>query len=360
MRTIGRHSLNRPGDKIYPFRNRHKGAKSEIRESTTDLTELAQTSKRGQESRGLFTCMPQRDDADAESPALEQETQSISPRSDNQQATGSVPSEATPDEQCGAISNVPLIEVDTSALSHVNVKPTFGTYLSEIWQRRQFIWADARLKAFRTTRDYRLWRFWMVVQPLLDAAMYGFLFGVILKTNRGIDNFIGFVVLGVSFFAVMTRIINSAPGLVKNSRSLVQSFNFPRATVVFSQVLRMALDCLLACGVSIVFSLAMQPAKPVSWTIVLVVPIFMLMVTFATGVLFILARISAFIPDVKAIISVVVRAWFFTSGIFYSIDRFVDNPVMEGFLKNNPGYIYINAVRESIISGAMPPSGEWV
>lgn len=88
-----------------------------------------------------------------------------------------------------------------NGLRPLNPRPRFSEYLGQLWERRYFIVAEARSKALRSTRDYRLWKLWLVANPILDVAFYGFLFGVLFRTSRGIDNFVGYLFLG--FFAFL-------------------------------------------------------------------------------------------------------------------------------------------------------------
>lgn len=377
MKTIGRHSLHKPGDKHYPFSrstNFKESAQSGRRRSKAEngvkpesLRERKDKVPQKPESHGLFTPAPPLKGFDASDAVIADEKRGIKPNLDIQtenvkdyeveksekrdliQSNGADSSSLKPDDETKQ-----KIVVDRSQLQKLSTKPSFLAYLKEVWSRRDFIMTDARYKAFRTTRDYRLWRFWLIAQPLLDAAMYGLLFGVILKTSRGIDNFIGYVILGVTFFTVLTRLIGSAPGLVKNSKPLMQAFSFPRASIVFSQAIRLFLDCLPPCIVAVVFALVLQWHQLFSWTVILVVPIYFLMIGFGSGVLFVLARITAFVPDFKVIVDVLVRAWFFGSGIFFSIDRFVDHPTLHSMMTANPGYIFISSVRSVVLRGEVP------
>lgn len=381
MRAIGRHSLYKPGDEQYQFDK--GGEPKSVEEIRSRLTQIGTSDTQdpseyeGPKSRGMFTSgypeSPQKiqpSNADGEPGVLEKlETRGVDTAVDENKRAHEEkrkPEDSLVVDHASSTSESNLgktpvaITVDASGLKRLHSSKSFIGYLREVWNRRYFIWTDARYKAFRTTRDYRLWRFWLVAQPLLDAAMYGLLFGVVLKTSRGIDNFIGFVILGVSFFAVLTRLTGSAPGLVKNSKPLMQAFSFPRASIVFSQVIRLFLDCLPACAVAVVFALSLQWNRGLSWTVILVIPIYVLMIGFGAGLLFILSRVTAFVPDFKVIIDVMIRAWFFGSGVFFSIDRFVDHPVLLQIMTANPGYIFIDSVRAVVIRSEVPSAGLWL
>lgn len=252
-----------------------------------------------------------------------------------------------------------LVSVDPSGLRRLNVRPGFFTYLAQLWERRFFVLADARFRAFRTAKSYNLWRFWIIAQPLLEAAMYGVIFGLLLKTSRGVENYLGFLVLGVTFFGLMTALVNGGQSLLQTSRNLMQTFSFPRASLVLSQSLRYMLDNLPGLLIAIVFALAAQWGTPLSWKILFVVPLTLMIWIFGTGLMFIVARLTAFIPDVKVLINLGVRAWFFSSGVFFSLERFADNPTLYRLFCYNPGYLFLKSVREAVIYDTVPSARTW-
>lgn len=253
----------------------------------------------------------------------------------------------------------PVQLVDASKLSSMQTRPGLLTYCALLWQRRHFIWADARFKALRTTKDYRLWRLWLVLQPLLDVAFYGFMFGLILKTSKGIDNFVGYLVIGVIFMRMMGGLLNQGSMLIRNSRGMIQTFQFPRASLAISQTLRNLLDNIVPALIAVLMGLAFQGFHGMSWTLVLVVPLFLLIHIFGCGLMLITARLTAELPDTRALISFLSQAWFFLSGVMFSIDRFVEHPVLHSAMTANPAYIFLQSVRGCVLYSEAPSVQTW-
>ena len=88
-------------------------------------------------------------------------------------------------------------QVDISRLSPVGVRPGLARYLLDLFQRRHFIWADSRARAFSGNKDTLLGNLWLIGRPILDGFAYYIIFGLVLGTSRGVDNFIGFLLVGV-------------------------------------------------------------------------------------------------------------------------------------------------------------------
>ena len=254
----------------------------------------------------------------------------------------------------------PTFVVSVENLHELQTRPSFGEYCRQLWERRAFIWADAKFKALRTTKDYRLWRTWLVLQPLLDVAFYAFLFGLILKTSRGIENFVGFLILGVIFMRMIAGLMTQGIMLIRNSRGMVQTFDFPKASLAISQTLRSMLDNILPALMAVLMALAAQKFSPLNWSIVLVVPLFILAHIFGCGLMLVTARLTAVIPDAKAIINFLSQAWFFLSGVMFSIDRFVNHPMLLDVMTANPAYIFLTAIRGSVLYGDPPSAATWM
>jgi len=258
-----------------------------------------------------------------------------------------------------ALSENNTVFVQDESLHPVSERPALFVYLRQLWGRRQFIWEESRGKTSTSHRDMLLGRAWNVLNPLLDAAMYGVIFGFMLNTSKGIENFIGYLVLGLIFFGFMSKGMSGAGGLIQANKSFIGSFSFPRASLVVSFALRSFLENIVPGLVAIVFGLALQWRTGFEWTIVAVVPLFVMIHIFSCGISFLVARLTAFIPDFRAFIKVLVRAWFYSSGIFFSLDRLTTNTTIQEILMLNPAFQFLKAVRGSVLYGSFPSFAQW-
>src|SRR5690625_2567320 len=250
--------------------------------------------------------------------------------------------------------------IPDATLFALNLRTPLHSYVAQLWARRFFIRRFSRASAFSTGRNTFLGKVWILLEPLFQVAMYALIFGFILRTDRGIDNFIGFLVLGVIFFKVASRGITAGAGLIQANRALITSFHFPRASVAFSTTLKSFYDNLAPCFLAVVIAVLFQLDKPLSWTIICVVPIYFLLHIFSAGTTLISARLTAFIPDMKQVISIGVRGLFFVSGIFFSIERFDHHQGLQTVMQINPIYQFLRAVRLSVLDGQIPSMSHWL
>ena len=94
---------------------------------------------------------------------------------------------------------------DPSGLKPIGVRPSLGEYVYGLWERRHFIWMDARHRVATQNSRNRLGSLWLVLRPLFDALMYYIIFALVLKVDRGMENFPGFIIIGVLMFRSTMR-----------------------------------------------------------------------------------------------------------------------------------------------------------
>ncbi|MEX3504914.1 ABC transporter permease [Corynebacterium sp. LK2510] len=251
-------------------------------------------------------------------------------------------------------SAAPAVMVNIAGLEPLRARENLPAYVTSLWKTRFFIARDAKARSMSEGRGMLLGYAWVFLNPAIQVGLYAFIFGLILKTNRGVDNFIGFLIIGVTFFGFVSAGLNAGALVIQRNRGLLNSFNFPKAAVPISTGLRLFYDNAPAAILAVVFALLSQHGKPPSWTVLLVLPVYLLLHLFIVGIILIVARITAFIPDFRSLIQVVTRILFFTSGVFWPIEHFVHDEALASILKFNPFYQFLNCVRTLVLDGDFP------
>src|SRR5699024_11984435 len=90
--------------------------------------------------------------------------------------------------------------VDNSRIRPKSTRMPLHKYLAQIWKLRHFIVLHSRYKAIADNDDMFLGRLWTILEPICRIAMYGIMFGLILNTSRGIENFIDFIYIVITIF----------------------------------------------------------------------------------------------------------------------------------------------------------------
>lgn len=252
-----------------------------------------------------------------------------------------------------------LALVDDSALHANSERVGIVEYLRSIWNYRHFTILHARYRSMADTDDMFLGKAWTVLEPILRIAMYGILFGLILNTSRGIENFIGFLIIGITFFSMISRGLGGGSGLLQRSRSMIGTFNFPRASIVVGEQSKAFFASLVPGVLGVLAALLFQWGTPLSWTIVSVVPLFVLINIFSFGLMLISARITAFLPDARKLIQFISRAWFYISGVFFSVERYASVPELQTAMMANPAYQFLEAIRGGVLYNDFPDLNTW-
>lgn len=259
-------------------------------------------------------------------------------------------------------SNHPMLRRPLpDSLKPVTGRPSISRYVAQLWERRHFIKAEARAKAFSGSRNMILGRAWLVISPLLDAGVYGIIFGLLLKTSRGIEHFIPFLLVGVTFFTLSNKSLNGGSGLLYVRRNFIKAFAFPRAALVFSHQLKFVYDALPVIFVTLVAIIIFPQGVRPSWLWLLFPIVFALQTLFNTGLMLLSASLTQKIPDLKPLLTYITRFWFYASGIFFSIDKVIGHHEILGqILKLNPAYLFITLYREILIYAQFPEFDLWV
>lgn len=251
------------------------------------------------------------------------------------------------------------VSVSLDGLVRVGARPPIGRYLQELWRYRHFIFYDAKARVQSGNRRDRLGSAWLVLNPVLNGLTYYLIFGVLLNTSRGIENFVGYLVIGVFLFQFSARAITNGAKSIQANRTVIQAFSFPRATLPLAVNIREVIGSVPVIVTMLALILILPPAENITFLWLLIIPALLLQALFNLGVGLILARLIARVNDVSYLLSFFIRVWMYSSAVFYSFDRYVDHPAALAVLQANPLYLVLDIVRDSVLYGVLPDWQSW-
>ncbi|MGW0597464.1 ABC transporter permease [Streptomyces sp. NPDC002776] len=247
-------------------------------------------------------------------------------------------------------------------LSVSGARPTLPEYVRQLWDRRHFIAAFSTAKLTAQYSQAKLGQLWQVMNPLLNAAVYFLIFGVLLGTRNGVPDYVPFLVTGVFIWTFTQSSILAGTRAISGNLGLVRALHFPRAALPISFCLQQLQQLLFSMGALVVILLAFGVPVAASWLLAL--PVLVLQFTFNAGVSLIMARVGAKTPDIAQLMPFVLRTWMYTSGVMWSIDHLLakhgDWPAWVGpVLQANPPAVYIDLMRFALIdsfhASQLPP-----
>gem|GEM_PF-290507 len=250
--------------------------------------------------------------------------------------------------------------VDGAHLGPVAGRPPLDAYLSRLWGRRHFVLCDARARVRSGTSGTLLGRVWLVLRPVLDATVYLVVFGLVLRSSRGIENFLGYLVVGTFMFQYTVRCLNAGAMSLLRRQALVRAFAFPRAALPLAAVVRETLSYLLVLVAMVVLVVLLPPGPVLSWRWLLVPPALVLQVLLCAGLALVACRATTRVPDLQHVIAFLTRLWFYASAVFFSYERFVEHPQVLAVVDLNPMYRLLQITRDCLLYGRTPPGAAWL
>ncbi|GAA2775387.1 ABC transporter permease [Streptomyces rameus] len=246
-------------------------------------------------------------------------------------------------------------------LSVSGARPSLPEYVHQLWARRHFISAFATAKLTAQYSQAKLGQVWQVMTPLLNAAVYYFIFGVLLGTKHNVPDYVPFLVTGVFIWTFTQSSIMAGTRAISGNLGLVRALHFPRAALPISFALQQLQQLLFSMAALVVILLCF--GVPVAFSWVLALPALVLQFTFNAGVSMIVARLGAKTPDIAQLMPFVLRTWMYVSGVMWSIDKITNKDglphLVTVLLQLNPAAVYIDLMRFALIDSfhakALPP-----
>ncbi|MDN3263921.1 ABC transporter permease [Streptomyces sp. CSDS2] len=236
-------------------------------------------------------------------------------------------------------------------LSVSGARPSLPQYVRQLWARRHFISAFATAKLTAQYSQAKLGQVWQVMTPLLNAAVYYFIFGVLLGTKQDVPDYVPFLVTGIFVWTFTQSSIMAGTRAISGNLGLVRALHFPRAALPISFALQQLQQLLFSMCALAVILLCFGVPVAASW--LLAVPALVLQFTFNAGVSMIMARLGAKTPDIAQLMPFVLRTWMYVSGVMWSIDKIAEHDdlphLVTVLLQINPAAVYIDLMRFALI-----------
>lgn len=245
-----------------------------------------------------------------------------------------------------------------NGLRRVGARPPFSQYLRETWSRRDFIWTMARFRVASGLERNRLGLLWLVLKPLLNAVVYGVIFGLIQAGNRPPD-YPAYVVIGVFLFEFFSSSLNNGAKSITGSRQLVQSLAFPRLTLPLAQVVEGLLSLLPSLALLAILLPILGDGPRWSW--LLIVPLLMLYTLFNAGIAMVVARLTVHVQDLTQFLPFVNRILFYTSGVLFDVNKiFESHPIVVTLYDFHPLYQVIRIARSILMGERSVEPMQWL
>ena len=189
---------------------------------------------------------------------------------------------------------------------------------------------------------------WTLINPLLQLAVFSFVFRTVIPVN--IPQFTSFAFSGLLIWNWSQTALFQATGLITSNLALIRQPNFPTAILPVVTTTTGLIHFLLALPVLIIF-LAMDGVQPNS--VLLYLPVLMVIQFVLTvSLAYPLAAINVTFRDTQHTLGVVLQMLFYLTPIFYDLSSVPKQ--YQPLYQLNPMVPLIEAYRAILLKGIQP------
>lgn len=227
-----------------------------------------------------------------------------------------------------------------------------GQYLREVIDRRSYIWYVAKQELRSQQVLNVLGNLWHLLNPLLTITVYYLIFGLLLKTTRGVDNFMLFLTIGLFIFQFTQKSTMEGAKSIVGNKGLLKGVRFPRAILPITSTVTELLASL--SPFALMFGMAIVTGQAPLWSWLVLPLVIGVQFVFNLGAAMIAARMASHFRDTTQILPFFFRLLLYASGVIYSVDAYVDNnPVVKLLFTLNPMYCFLTAARWSVMGTSL-------
>jgi len=246
---------------------------------------------------------------------------------------------------------------DRPTISAASARPGRGfahpmERVAAVWRRRRavrlLVGRDLKVRYASSALGY----VWSVLEPLLMAGIYWFVFTQVFDRSVGEDPYIVFLLAGLLPWTWFNATVGDTAKALHSEAKLVRSTNVPREIWVLRVVLSKGVEFLLSLPVLLFF--AVVTGASIGWQIVFLIPAALLMAILLLGLGLLLAPLVVLVRDLERIVRIALRAGFYASPVVFAVP---DVPApWAGLFALNP----LSGIFELCRAGFFPGQVHWV
>jgi lipopolysaccharide transport system permease protein len=189
---------------------------------------------------------------------------------------------------------------------------------------------------------------WTLINPLLQLAVFSFVFRTVIPIN--VPRYSSFAFSGLLIWTWSQTALFQATGLITSNKALIRQPNFPTAILPVVTTMTGLIHFLLALPVLIIF-LAIDGIQPSS--VLFVLPLLMVIQFILTvGLAYPLAALNVTFRDTQHTLGVLLQMLFYLTPIFYDLNSVPKE--FQPFYQLNPLVPLIEAYRAILLKGTQP------
>ena len=207
-------------------------------------------------------------------------------------------------------------------------------------------WINAWLTIKSSGQKMLLGIFWIFFEPVFVSFVMTMALSAILE--KDFTEYFSYVFIGKVLFIYFSKNISLASSAISGNTNISFNVDVRPFFFILSSIHRVTIQITLSILILLITVKSMYGVSVIQFiNFFLIILVFYLFVVAFCSVL---AIFGCFIPDISAIIAILILPLMFVSGIFFPIDNFDLNPGVISALSCSPIYILITDAREILIN----------
>jgi len=192
--------------------------------------------------------------------------------------------------------------------------------------------------------------FWVILNPFMQMVIMSFVFSYVFKFNMPGVPYPIFMYAGLLPWVYFTGALTSSMGALVDGAGLLKKIYFPREILLLATILAKAFD--MSLSLIILVGMMFYYNIPITWHVLLFIPIFIIQSVFIMGIGMILSVLNLFYRDVQYLVGLGITLLFYLTPILYQVEAFPAKYMW--IFKFNPMSVFINAYRQILLAHDVP------
>ena len=227
--------------------------------------------------------------------------------------------------------------------------------IKELWHYREMIISLVKRDLKGRYKGSAMGFLWTMINPLLQLAVYTFVFSVIMPS--GVERFYLFLSVALVPWLFFSTCLSTCTTVIFAQQEMVKKIYFPRQILPISFTISQFVNMLLSFVV--IFIVLIFSGIKFNFKALACLPIIMLIqFILCLGITFVVSALTVYLRDLEYILSIISMAWMYLTPILYPIENVPE--AYRGICYINPMTSIIVAYRDILYSSKVPEMGTLV
>ncbi len=221
-------------------------------------------------------------------------------------------------------------------------------FFKNVYEYREFLKTSVKKDVRGKYKKSALGVLWSFLNPLLQMAVYAFVFGKIL--NVGEPNYTVFICCGLIPWNFFCAAINRATYTIVENGGIIKKVYFPRELLPISVVSSEAVNFVISSIIIVAFVLF--SGLGISWTWIFYPLLLLILYVFLISIAFFLSAMTVYFRDLQHFTGIFLQLMFYATPIAYAGARVPGK--FSFILKLNPVAYIIDGFRKIFMEHQIP------